>query len=81
FNDILSIFYDLNFIYQQINKLPITITKRTYENDNENLSDIKHRKIESTTYLNQSQEQIIDDDDIIYIKTIQTKSTSTFDES
>ncbi|CAF1156354.1 unnamed protein product [Rotaria sordida] len=85
FNDILSIFYDLNFIYQQINKLPITITKRTYENDNENLSDIKHRKIELTTYLNQPQEQINDDDDddddIIYIKTIQTKSTSTLDDS
>ncbi|CAF4850877.1 unnamed protein product [Rotaria sp. Silwood1] len=78
FNDILSTFKNLNFIYQHMNKLPITRNKQTYENS----LDIKNIRIESTICLNEQQELIIeddvddDDDDIIYIKTIQSTSTS-----
>jgi len=79
FQDILSLFCQLNSIYKQINTLPITIPKRPHENDDENLpKKIKDITSESTTCLNE--EEQIDDEDIIYIETIQSKSTSISDE-
>jgi hypothetical protein len=76
FQDILSIYYQLNSIHNQMNTLPTTQTKRTCENDDDddNISKQKQIRLESTTYLNE-QEQIDNDDDIVYIETIQSTST------
>lgn len=89
FNDILSFFSKLNIIHQQLeqtNKLPTTILKRTYENeendDDENIKIVKHIRIEPPISLNES-EQIDDDDDdddIYYIETKQIQSTTISDE-
>ncbi|CAF3839922.1 unnamed protein product [Rotaria magnacalcarata] len=66
FKDILSLFYDLNYFYQQTNTLPVTVARKTIENS----IKIDPLSMESANYFNQ-QEQINDDndDDIIYIKT------------
>jgi len=74
FQDILSIYYQLNSIHNQMNTLPTTQTKRTCENDDDNISKQKQIRLESTTCLNE-QEQIDNDDDIVYIETIQSTST------
>ncbi len=77
FQDILSIYYQLNSIHNQMNTLPTTTkTNRTCENDDndDNISKQKQIRLESTTYLNE-QEQIDNDDDIVYIETIQSTST------
>jgi len=75
FQDILSIYYQLNSIYNLTNTLPITRTKRTCENDDddENIPKQKQTRLESTTCLNEPEQ--IDDDDIVYIETIQSTST------
>jgi hypothetical protein len=65
FKDILLLFHQLNSYYQQMNTLPITIAKRTHENDDdENSSPTKQRRCESTDCLIEQ-----DDDDIIFIET------------
>jgi hypothetical protein len=81
FNNVLSVYYHLKSIYEQINQLPVTVAKRTHEdNDDENSEIIKQTRIEQTSCLN-TQEQIDDDDDeILYVETIQPKLIPALDE-
>lgn len=74
FNEILLIFYRLKYIYEQLNKLPVTIAKRTHENDDddENSVERKQMRIEPIICLNEDEQN--DDDEIIYVETKQTSS-------
>ncbi len=85
YNDALLIFYRLKYIYDELNTLPVTRIKRTYENGDDedvNLLERKQMRIEPIICLS-DQEQIDgvddDDDEIIYIETKQTKNTSAPD--
>lgn len=77
FKDMLPIFYDLNYYYQQVNKLPVTYANQTQEIS----MDIDPLNLQSSMHLNQ-QEQINNDndDDIIYIKTIHNQSPLVIDD-